>query len=562
MRVLDRLNIRAKVIVAFFAVLASALALGVISVDRIARVNDAASAINRNQLPDLIAASGLRTAMLNYRALEARHILAVDSEGMAKIDDEIAVANTAIEALLAKMGERFAAPPESAIVSDIKVKWDAYRKVGESIQSTSRQLLKINAQEDFADSSRTAFDFIDGVVGGLEQSVIKAAGAAADNAERTYQSAVVMIGVVIVLAALLALVSGWTIVQSVSGPILRMCVLMRRLADRDLTVEVFGLDRRDEVAQMAQALEVFKRNAIAQQRLEEEQARQRAARERRAETLDRLTGRFEEAVGTVLGTVSEAAESLDRMAREMTEIAEQTNHQALVSAKAAEETSVNVSAVASAAEEMSVALRDISSQVAHSAGIVQSASDEARATDATVGNLAAAADQIGRIVKLISAIAGQTNLLALNATIEAARAGDAGRGFAVVAGEVKALAAQTGNATGDITQQIAAIQQSTGRAVGAIQNIGGTVVSINEVTQSIAGSIEEQTAATAEISRGVAEAARSTRDVSDAVSAVRDAAERTGGAAARVLEAARKLGAQSDTLKARVEDFLDGIRAA
>lgn len=362
MRVFDRLNIRAKVVVAFFAVLLSALALGLFSVDRIARVNDAASAINRNQLPDLIAVNGMRVAMLNYRALETRHILAVEAETMTKVDEEIEAANNAIQSSFAELSRRFADPPESAILADVTAKWEAYRKIGKDIQSASRQQLKINAQEDFADSSRTTFETIDGTMSGLERSVIAAAGGAADHAEQTYRSAVVMIGIVIAIAALLALAMGWAIVHSVSGPILKMTGLMRRLADHDLSVEVFGLDRRDEIASMAQALEVFKRNAVAARDLEAEQARQRAARERRAEKMAAMIERFEEAVGSVLGTVSDAATALDAMAREMTDIAEQTNHQALLSSKAADETSVNVSTVASAAEEMSVTLRDISAQ--------------------------------------------------------------------------------------------------------------------------------------------------------------------------------------------------------
>ncbi|MFY0104130.1 methyl-accepting chemotaxis protein, partial [Acinetobacter baumannii] len=80
--------------------------------------------------------------------------------------------------------------------------------------------------------------------------------------------------------------------------------------------------------------------------------------------------------------------------------------------------------------------------------------NQARTTNARVGELSQAAARIGDVVDLINSIAGQTNLLALNATIEAARAGEAGRGFAVVASEVKALAEQTAKATGEIGQQI------------------------------------------------------------------------------------------------------------
>ncbi|NVL83597.1 methyl-accepting chemotaxis protein, partial [Escherichia coli] len=109
-----------------------------------------------------------------------------------------------------------------------------------------------------------------------------------------------------------------------------------------------------------------------------------------------------------------------------------------------------------------------------------------------VQGLAKAAQRIGDVVDLINNIAGQPNLLALNATIEAARAGETGRGFAVVASEVKALAEQTAQATGEIGEQILSIQGATKESVGAIQEIGGTIRSVNEIATAIAAAVEEQ----------------------------------------------------------------------
>ncbi|KAF0115606.1 MAG: methyl-accepting chemotaxis protein [Rhodospirillaceae bacterium] len=130
------------------------------------------------------------------------------------------------------------------------------------------------------------------------------------------------------------------------------------------------------------------------------------------------------------------------------------------------------------------------------------------------------------MVKLINDIASQTNLLALNATIKAARAGDAGKGFAVVAAEVKNLANQTARATDDISAQITAVQNATGRAVAAISGIGGTIVRINEISATIAAAVEQQGAATKEIARTMPAPSARMRRPSRTASPLRDRRDR------------------------------------
>jgi len=179
-----------------------------------------------------------------------------------------------------------------------------------------------------------------------------------------------------------------------------------------------------------------------------------------------------------------------------------------------------------------------------------------------VRSLAAAASRIGEVVKLIQDIASQTNLLALNATIEAARAGEAGKGFAVVASEVKALANQTAKATEDIAAQIAAVQAATQGTVGAIEEIGTTIMASNEIASTIAAAIEEQHATTAEITRNVQQAAQGTAEVSRNIVHVNQAVMQTGTAATQVLGASGELSRQAEALRREVETFLANIRAA
>lgn len=186
--------------------------------------------------------------------------------------------------------------------------------------------------------------------------------------------------------------------------------------------------------------------------------------------------------------------------------------------EAARRAQQNVEAVAAAAEELSYAINEISQRVNESSKVADRAVEHARHSDRVISGLHDASAKIGAVIKLITDIAEQTNLLALNATIEAARAGDAGRGFAVVASEVKSLADQTAKATGEISLQITTIQESTGAAVAAIQEISRTIEQLSGISTAIAAAVEEQSAATAEISRNIQQAASSTQSVAAAAS--------------------------------------------
>lgn len=352
------------------------------------------------------------------------------------------------------------------------------------------------------------------------------------------------------------------IARSIIGPISGMTQAMSRLAAGETELTVPSQDAVDEMGEMARAVDVFRQSAIARITLEEQQISEQSARQRRADRVDQLVRGFETRIEGSLHIVTSAAAELDATARSMTSVADATSNQALASSAAAEETSANVQTVATAAEEMVASLQEIERQVQRSNEVAGHAAREADTTTTAMSQLAQAAEKIGEAVTMISNIAGQTNLLALNATIEAARAGEAGRGFAVVASEVKELAGQTARATQEISGQIAAIQAASGQSLSAIQQIGRTIISVNEITGSIASTVVEQTAATNEIARNAMEAARGTQDVSMNVAGVLTSSGETGSAAQQVLGAAAELATQSLSVKRDVDEFLAAIRAA
>jgi methyl-accepting chemotaxis protein len=337
---------------------------------------------------------------------------------------------------------------------------------------------------------------------------------------------------------------------------------MRLLSDGDLETEIYRSSQHDEIAAMADSLQIFRESMIEARALSADQDTDRIAKAERASRMEARIVEFEATVRTALDSLQKSASSMQDTAQSMSATADQSSALVNAVASAAEETSVNVQTVSSGTEELSSSISEIGRQVITSAEIARKAVEEAGATDATMQGLAENASRISVVVDLIQVIASQTNLLALNATIEAARAGESGRGFAVVASEVKSLANQTAKATDEIRSQIASMQQVTTSAVGAIQNIGQTIGEINEVTAAIAAAVEQQGAATREIARNIQHAAGGTSEVSSNIVGVSTASAEAGSAASEVLSASSALRREADVLRSEIDAFLTNIRAA
>jgi len=403
---------------------------------------------------------------------------------------------------------------------------------------------------------------IDSAAQSLEKAAVDDTAHARDDVTDQLSDGHGLIVTISILAVVIGLVLASLIARALAKPITAMTEAMERLAEGDKTISVPALQRGDEIGEMAKAVEVFKQNAIAMDRMQAEQdaMKSRAEAERRADMMNLADG-FESSVAGVVEHVGSAAHQMQSAAQGMAATAEQTSRQAHAVSDASDEAATNVETVAAAAEELSSSITEIARQVSESSRIAATAVDEARRTDQLVQSLAAATDRIGEVVSLITDIASQTNLLALNATIEAARAGEAGKGFAVVANEVKHLANQTAKATDEISGQIGEVQTATRQAVEAIRRIDGVIGQISEISSAIAAAVEEQGAATGEIARNVQQAANGTQQVSSNIGGVTDAAAATGRVAGEVLDAAGDLTQQATLLRQEVRKFIDKVRS-
>jgi methyl-accepting chemotaxis protein len=347
--------------------------------------------------------------------------------------------------------------------------------------------------------------------------------------------------------------------QRITRPLMQITEAVRAVARGDWKSEVAGLERVDEVGDIARAVIVLQRSLQERDRLRSDVAHAESVKKRR-EALEDAIRRFDRIMRSVLLSVSNSVETMDETARELARVSAVAEGEAVEAAFVSENTVSNVSSVQSATERLSAAISETVDGIRQTADVIALSNAAAQSASTSAEGLAQTTVDIDAIIRAMADIAAQTNALALNATLQASRAAGGGN-FAAVVSDIKSLAGRIANANEDITGRLATIRGATGDTVGTVRSIVQKLDIVLQQTRSITLAMERQDAVTREIAESMTAAASGSVNVSSSVERLKATIEDARGASMKVVTKATDMADEAHRLDSTVKSFLREVTA-
>jgi methyl-accepting chemotaxis protein len=533
--------------------IAAAVAAGNMLLDNAAALSNPSSAIaesaSRSTDQSLLSTVGrMQVSLAQITMAGSRYALSGDKRFLDQITTETGRAREAAAAVEANAGasarlKKLASTMQAALVgfdggvAGMTTALDARTEASAKLDT----LLK-----SVADVSQTKWTAADAKNTAASQRAVQAS-------ETLFQAILISAVLVCVLGLVLAVMIG----NSITRPIIALKHVIDRIAANDFTPEIPGAARKDEIGAMARAVQIFKDNGLAVQRLEAETAEGRQASEAqrrqideeravRAQEQERLAAEQREVMAVLaegleslsagdlsyrievafaadyaklrddfngaVARLSDTVRTIQSMSGDVGNAAHEINMGADDLSKRTEEQASSLEETAATTEELAASVKASANASRQAVALAEEAMNVARkggtiVTDAVeaMSRIETASKKISDITSVIDEIAFQTNLLALNAAVEAARAGDAGKGFAVVASEVRTLAQRSSDAAKDITALISESGHEVAQGVVLVRSAGEALSRIVEASHKVSSTVSDISSASAEQANGIDE---------------------------------------------------------
>jgi methyl-accepting chemotaxis protein len=480
------MSVRAKLLTGFGLVIALLVVTAGAAVVAISAMRDAQREVIEEDYQIATDLLALRGHQNRQRALFLDMSLKTRRADQEAIEREIRAGRPVMDELLTRITRLKSDEPRFlARVDEMKRTLEAYQQVRDRQMALIYDGKAAESRELSVGEQEGRYEKFRALATELSDEALAKARAAATGAEALAARSVQLITGVGVIAVLIALAMALLLHNIIVGPLQDVSSAARRIAAGELAVSLSPGERRDELGELARTFDEM------------------------ATHLRRTIGDVAEGVGVLAAAASEITASTTQVAAGSAEAAvavsqttttvEEVKQTAQVSAQKARyvsdtaQKSVQFSQGGRKTVEDSIeGMRRVQQQMDLIARSIVKLSEQGQA--------------IGEIIASVNDLAEQSNLLAVNAAIEAAKAGDQGKGFAVVAQEIKSLAEQSKQATGQVRTILGDIQKATNGAVlateqGAKAVEAGTLLSeqLGDSIRQLADSISEASQAATQI---------------------------------------------------------------
>ncbi|MCH4152584.1 MAG: methyl-accepting chemotaxis protein [Sphingobium sp.] len=569
------ITISAKMMFAFAALLALVAAIGGFAIMKIGEVNQLSAQMRSNTLPATQLIGDIHAYTSQYRIQQSGIVTAPTPESKAKAEKMIRNASNAISGMMDDYEKLLNTKEQKDLFATLKTNWAQYQQQTDQLISLAQSGDSAAASAMFEGESLDMFYTVEDSILQLIDLNQKSGQAISAKSESIYADSRRMLMGAVGLGLVVTLLLSGILMQTIAKPVRKMAGSVGLLVEGDLTVEIPGMNRKDELGSLARALDSFKALFEAdKQRAEAEAMRARETEETinaigaglSALAKGQLTHRVDEnANGPLAKLYNDYNDALSHLQDAMVQIVEGCN------------TIKNgTNEIAQASSDLSLRTERQAESLAHTSktlgeftGSVKVAADNARQTSSRLAvaresaekvdetakravvamrNIQASSKEMNEIISTIDGLAFQTNLLALNAGVEAARAGASGAGFAVVATEVRHLAQRSAEAANSIRQLVATSNAQITDGVSLVENSG-------EALRQIVTEVTEVSDLMDEIAQAASRQASGLAEISDMVTAMDTATQQNAAMVEESTASSRNLNDETERLFEQLSFF-------